>query len=465
MLALAPALALALACSPASTGSADSGRDDGRPWGDGGTAADGGSGDGGSGDSGTAGDGGTSDGGDDTVETIPGGDDPAVGLCHITLDCDAEIPDEGRIPCALTVIDSDGDVYWDQYAGVETRGRSSGSAPKHQYSIELWDEDGDEGDANLLGMGDESDWVLNGNYYDRALIRNPLAYDLFNAAGAVGSAKHASSPRYAAEHRYCDLVLDGSWVGIYSLMEKIKRDDDRIDIDGDDGTGSSFVVKLHDSDYLLANRLGYGGWKVVYPSDPDAGQRDGIRAWLEGWQAAALATPASLSDWVDLDSAVDVILLEELLKNTDAYYLSLHAFKDRDGVLHLVPWDLDLSLGQPNYNDNENPRSWVYYRPAVADAFGDVPGFDERLATRWAELRAGPWATDQILARIDGYQETMGEDAIAHNFEVWPIGSIAFGDYLYPVSSYAEEDARVRAWIEVRAAWMDDHVDTWSRGS
>lgn len=401
---------------------------------------------------------------DDPVETIPDAEAPPLGMCHVTLDCETKIPDGYKILCAMTVLDSDGDVYWDGDAGVELRGRSSLNAPKHQYSVELWDAEGNEASANLLGMGRESDWVLNGNYYDRSLIRNPLAYDLFRAAGQVGSAKAAGQVRYAAEHRYCDLSLDGEWLGIYSLMERVKRDDDRLDIAADDGTGQSFILKLAESDYLHANNLGYGGWKVVYPSVPDASQQAGINAWLDGFELAATTSPDQLADWVDVDSTIDLILLEELFKNNDAYFLSLILWKDLDGVMQWTPWDLDLSLGQPSYNDNENPASWILYRPTMPAAFSGIDGFDARLVARWAELRAGPWATDQILARIDTYQATMGAKAIARNFDVWPIDEIAFGDYLYPVSSYAQEDAAVRAWVAERADWMDTEVGLWSNG-
>ena len=82
------------------------------------------------------------------------------------------------------------------------------------------------------------------------------------------------------------------------------------------------------------------------------------------------------------------------------------------------------------------------------------------MAARWAELRAGVLAEDAILARIDAMQATMG-DAIDRNFERWPIEQIGYGNYFYPVSSYAEEDAHVRAWLGERLRWMDENVAAW----
>lgn len=151
-------------------------------------------------------------------------------------------------------------------------------------------------------------------------------------------------------------------------------------------------------------------------------------------------------------------------KNNDAYYLSLFIWRAPGEPLRITPWDLDLALGQPSYNNNEDPRSWILYRPDTVAALGRIDGWDDRLAERWAELRRGPLDRDAIHARIDGYQTTMG-DAIEANFAVWPIEDIQFGGhYLYEVDSYDDENARVRAWIDTRLDWMDDNVGRWSDG-
>lgn len=390
---------------------------------------------------------------DSAVEDISGNATPPAVLCAVVLDCPSEIPDEPKLDCTLLV--EGNEVEFDGRAGVELRGRSSLTAPKHQYSIELRDNAGEELSTSLLGMGGESDWVLNGMYYDRALFRNALAYDLFRAM---------DSTRYAAEVRYCDLTLNGDWRGVFLLTEQIKRDDDRIDIPMDDGTGSSFVLKLDDAGGIYENALGNGSWAAVHPRSPTSEQVAGIASVMAAWETAALREPASLGDHLDLDSWADFVLLEELFKNNDAYYLSMFVWRAPGESLRVTPWDLDLALGQPSYNNNEDPASWILYRPDTVAALSRIPGWDDRLAARWTELREGPLNRDAIYARIDGYQSTMG-DAVDANFDVWPIDEIQFGgSYLYAVTSYSEEDARVRAWLDARLRWMDDHVDRWSEG-
>ena len=129
-------------------------------------------------------------------------------------------------------------------------------------------------------------------------------------------------------------------------------------------------------------------------------------------------------------------------------------------MLQLTPWDLDLTLGQPTYNDNTNPESWIAYRPAWVANLAESAAFRERLVERWAELRAGVLADQALIARVEGYRAIMGE-TVYENFEVWPIQEIDFGGYLPPRSSYDEEYASVLEWIPRRTAWMDANIAAW----
>ena len=86
-------------------------------------------------------------------------------------------------------------------------------------------------DRNIapLGLPSESDWILYGAYnFDRTLIRNPFIYELSNEIG-----------RYATRSRFVEVFINSNggplsqadYMGVYSFMEKIKRDGDRVDVD------------------------------------------------------------------------------------------------------------------------------------------------------------------------------------------------------------------------------------------
>ena len=75
---------------------------------------------------------------------------------------------------------------FDDEIGIEVRGRSSQKFPKKQFSLELWSAEGDKRansrqvqqedfDYSIAGMPKNADWILNGDYIDRSLVRNPVA--------------------------------------------------------------------------------------------------------------------------------------------------------------------------------------------------------------------------------------------------------------------------------------------------
>ena len=70
------------------------------------------------------------------------------------------------------------------YIGIRERGNSSSWWPKHHFAIEARNALGADRDIEPLGMPAESDWILMSFYdEDRALMRNPLIYELSNQAG------------------------------------------------------------------------------------------------------------------------------------------------------------------------------------------------------------------------------------------------------------------------------------------
>ena len=74
-------------------------------------------------------------------------------------------------------------------------------------------------DTSLLGLPTENDFVLYGPYPDKSLLRNYLMYYLGNDIG-----------QYAPRTRMCELYMDNDYRGFYLLVEKIKRDKNRVDI-------------------------------------------------------------------------------------------------------------------------------------------------------------------------------------------------------------------------------------------
>ena len=158
------------------------------------------------------------------------------------------IPDEPRIDAYLGIIDNETGLnhVTDDFNGynghitIEKRGNSSQWNDKAPYRFETVDEDGENNNVSLLGMPEENDWVLYAPWQDKSMVRNILTYKLSNDIG-----------RYAPRTKLVELYLNDGYEGVYVLMEKIKRDGDRVDISklnpdeisGDDVTGG-YILKF-----------------------------------------------------------------------------------------------------------------------------------------------------------------------------------------------------------------------------
>jgi len=158
------------------------------------------------------------------------------------------IPDTPKIRALMGIIDngynvtnhiSDTNYTFYGNIGIEQRGSISQQWWYWQksYGLETRDSLGNDSSAIILNMPKESDWVLYSPYDDRTLMRNVLTYDLARQMGY-----------YASRTRYCELMLmdflTWNYKGVYVMMEKIKRDHNRVDIaklDADDNAGDSLT--------------------------------------------------------------------------------------------------------------------------------------------------------------------------------------------------------------------------------
>ena len=128
------------------------------------------------------------------------------------------IVDEPKISGSLQIYQ--GELLVEEHLiGIEIRGSSSQMFDKKSYGFETWDEMGEDLNTSLGGFPEEEDWILYGPYSDKSLVRNVLIYELSNNMG-----------QYASKTKFYELEINGVFQGIYVLMEKIKRDRNRVDI-------------------------------------------------------------------------------------------------------------------------------------------------------------------------------------------------------------------------------------------
>ena len=404
------------------------------------------------------------------------------------------IPDDPKIQAGIRIFENGEGNYndtndipqYDYYAGIELRGSSSQMFLKKSYGLETWDSLSNPVDTSLLGMPKESDWILNANFSDKTLLRNVMAYQNWTDLG-----------HYATRYRHVELFLNNRYKGVYIFSEKIKRDNDRVDIakltpsmnSGDSLTGG-YIFKIDKE-----TGSGGAGWSSNYPppvnpigqyiwyqyeypkSDEITLEQKGyIQEYVNAFESALNGpnftdTAAGFRAFAVEETFYDYFIVNEFSKNVDGYRLSTFLHKERDsrgGRIRMGPvWDYDLAWHNADYCGGDSYEGWGYQFPCEYD-WWQVPFwwgrlledtlYANNLKCRWEEVRSSFLGDEAVENWIDSMALLLNEGQ-ARNFTVWPI----LGVYVWPnpwpyPATYEGEIISMKEWIINRLLWLDANI-------
>ena len=294
----------------------------------------------------------------------------------------------------MLLLDSEGAAsYEGELSSIKGRGNTTWrNIEKKPYNIKL------PSKASLLGMKASKKWCLLANGQDHSMLRNRVVYDVADEVGLD----------FSPESRFADVYANGEYLGSYQITEKVELGKNNLvsisDLQGD--TEDALLAAGYNSDiesYRLKSegsyygaRSGYdipvepeditGGYLLEYIAVPeeschfitDSGQSVDLKTAASYKQVNyiadfvqdmedALYSPTGYnskgkhySDYIDVESAALMYLIEELSVNIDAGISSCFFYKDSDlagdGKLHAAPvWDYDVAFGNlSTYKDGVN---------------------------------------------------------------------------------------------------------------
>ena len=364
-----------------------------------------------------------------------------------------------KMPATMSVLDAATNNVADSAKGthynigIKVRGQSSAKFPKPGYSVEIRDDKGEGLDESMLGLPPADDWVFHGPYVDKSMMRNALAHWLFRQAG-----------HYSPRTKHFDLYINGVYRGVYVLIEKIKRGKYRVDvsklketdISGDDVTGGYIWA----FDKTGTNTGGMGnedinkeGFKTAdglnvimhYPKKENLQQQQQayLKKYLEDLENLFKngKNGSGYENYVDMTSALDYVLHEEVTNNSDSYWCSFFLHKPKDskgGKVTLGPaWDFNLAMSNGGGMGSTSTDGWQIENPQKQGQGGmmmmggglKAPNwligmwkdshYQSELKKRWAELRSGVWHTKTMDVYLDSMKVYITK-AADRNFKRWP---------------------------------------------
>ena len=362
----------------------------------------------------------------------------------------------------------EGSPVFSSLGTIKYRGNSSYSGfDKRSYRIKFYRDEHTSRNYGLFGMGADSEWVLNGPFLDRSLLRNRL---MFRLSGELLP--------WSPETRYFELYVNGDYRGVYLAIEPITAGPSRIGL-------AWFSLSSGATPYIIGrDRVGteenefssYGtlaGKTSFFPNIQHPGPKNltsiqirfihrDLNAFEEALYSDYFADPRiGYAKYIDVDSFVDYYLLNEFSTIKDAFQLSTFAYKDIGGKLTMTVWD--FNNGFDNYPWFESPadRGFVCANKNWADRLLNDRAFTDKVVARYAELRSSLWKTSRIMALLDEDIEYLG-DAIDRNFSVW---GYTFSDNLLgggdrDPKSYEDAVSKLKANIETRLDYMDRNIES-----
>ena len=407
--------------------------------------------------------------------------DSNLPIVVIETDGSVPIPDEPRVMGTMKIIwhqdgsrnylsDINNPAYlnYDGRISIEVRGSTSQQFfDKKPYGLTTLQADNvTNNNVSLLGMPKENDWILNSLAFDQTGLRDVLSYELFERLG-----------QYAARRVYCEVMVNGDYKGLYVFMEKIKVDDDRVNIAKMDDSCNNYpevtggyITKADkaNGDPVAWSMEEYGnGWWPSYtdfihhypkPENVTLAQNNYIYGVFTNLATVANRHDTSASmgipSVIDIPSFVDFMLVAEYSSNVDVYSLSTFFHKDRNGKLRAGPvWDFNLTYGydafgsrsrydvwQFNNQDNNGPKFW-------RDLF-NTDLYRCYLARRWFEQTAPgmPLSYEFVCNRMDEIEALITE-AIGRDNQRW-----------HNMTQHDQWMGDMKNWIQLRINWLNQNI-------
>ena len=357
-------------------------------------------------------------------------------------------------------------------ATIKYRGASSYSKfDKKQYRIKFYKNKKDSAKkVSLAGMGANSEWVLNGPYLDKTLIRNKLVYDLARELNG-----------WAPDTRFVELFVDGEYQGVYLAVEPVTNGESRLRLSefGLLSGETAYVVNRDRIDtgseeletWGKTEGYTYNALYIRYPSKNKITekQKEYIKNDISEFEQVLYGENFSdkrigYQAYIDIDNWVDYFIINEFAMNYDAGNLSTYVYKELGGKLQLAVWD--FNNGFDNYQWFRTETDVLYtVKNSWFERLWQDKTFREHVCERYRQLRKATLSDEYIYDKIASYQEELG-DAVDRNFKVW---GYSFEENLLvgknksgtsrDIGSYEEAMKQLTDTIRERLAYLDKELE------
>lgn len=385
----------------------------------------------------------------------------------INVTTDGPIVNSPAVHGTISVADANGHIIT-MHAGFKIRGTSSQQYDKKSYRVELWaDATGTTmADTTFLGLRSDDDWNLEAMWAQPLRLRDKVANELWMEMHQLYYQDLEPDARSGVRMEYADVFVNGSYVGVYALTERMDRKQLELkkyngEIRGLLYKGNGPGAPTFESLPAYNNMIGtWDNYEWVYPNEAEASYN-----WSHLYSFTNFVMNSSdnvfnaqYSAQFDKANAIDYYLFINALQAMDNMGRNLFLARyNKSGTYFYLPWDLDAiwgldTDGKPTNNAEGLMSNGFFYR-LINDC--STNGFVASAKTRYNALRNGILSKNHIMQLVQNqYNELLQNGAYDREHEAWPDFTVDESQITY-----------LSNWLEERFTYLDAEINaacgTW----
>lgn len=339
------------------------------------------------------------------VWTLSPSQSESSSLPHIKIDLPHDAPALSRTEwtdeCRVRIFDEEGKrLYATAHLSLRGRGNSTFDKPKRPYKLKF------ETARSLFGLPANTKFNLLSCFFDHALIRNELAFEV---------CRQTSLASTTPQGRFVKVTVNGEYQGIYYLCQGVRdrMDEETLLLEFD-------TYAVHEEKHTFYTDVQKLPVAVRQPEKLPAILFDEVRHIVNQAEQAPL-------EHIDLETFADYFLVHELCQNGEPNgprSCFMHALPN--GRLAAGPaWDFDLAFINVNVDEKHDLRPQrLSHLPGLRHLNGDSlynaqalwyarlmkeEVFVDCVKTRWQLLKP---RFEALTQHIDSLHSLLEEEAI-----------------------------------------------------
>lgn len=310
-------------------------------------------------------------------------------------------------------------------AGVRGRGNSTWVQPKKPYRIKF------DKKTSIFGMPAAKDWVLLADYLDPSSMHN---FSAFTFANSFDYAPY--------EHltQHVRLYINGTYRGLYFITQNPDEKESRVGVDQDINPDMTEYKYMIEFDYSILTDpnpiLGDDYFIQVIKNDDyiisfDYPKKDDFDDPLQFYDFSSIVQfefnrliealesgdYEEIIKYLDEDSLIDYIFVDQLLGEKDHLYKSFKLYTFGDGKYFFGPiWDYDWALntpwtGLPNTNPGDPS---LIFNNIVKSLYASTEEGMQKIKDKWSDYSDSAYSNALItiqneidLIRDEAYMDSL----------------------------------------------------------